>query len=255
MKILQTNYQSQTQTNFRATYPVVHRVLYKGAYIPVSEFDKLKKMQGKLVRTLNTSWTKLLNSLDKEARQNVINWTQSGDLTNAKGLQLPKTEKEALAIFRGRFGYYDIDYAYAPKPAPKKGQKQSRVNSEERVRSFYNKEKSLIDGRYYLAYMISGKDIKPFEDSLVKDIGRNKHEAKGVKLEDAPELKEAIKSAIKIYNSNGLEFVNDPQYRLKSKRDGMTYVLRANFEPIFDKKGIVKDYRFISAKFVPEYTK
>ena len=251
MKISPVNYQPQ-ETSFKATYPVVHRIVYKGTYIPVSEFDKLKKMQGKLIRTLNSSFTKLLNSLDKDARQNVMRWTQSADLSQVKGLELPKTEKEALAIFRGRFGYYDTDYAFAPKPQQTK---KPTKNSEERVRTFYNRAKGMLDGRYYLTYMVSGKDIKPFEDELAKNIGKNKHEAKGINLEDAPELQEAITSAVDKYTKQGLEFVNNSERRLASKTTGMTYILRANFEPIFNKKGIVKDYKFISAKFVPEYTK
>lgn len=253
MKILQTN--NYQQTNFKSTYPVVHRVLYNGVYIPVSDFRELKKMQGKLIRTLNSSWTKMLNSLDKEARQNVIKWTSSGNLDSVKSeLKFPKTEKEALAIFRGRFGFYDLDYAYALKPQAAQKNSKPTINSEQRIRSFYNREKSLIDGRYYLAYMISGKDIKPFEDNLAKNIGKNKHDAKGINLEKAPEVQEAIDSAVKIYNANGLEFVNNPQCRLKSKTTGMTYVLRANFEAVKNKAGKIKDYQFISAKFVPEYS-
>ena len=252
MKINQINY--QPQTNFKATYPVVHRIAYNGTYIPVSDHATIKKLQGKLIRTLNSSLTKILNTLDKEGKQNVMTWIQSADLSHARGLQLPKTEKEALAIFRGRFGFYDTDYAFAPKPILKQGQKKSnkKVMSEERVRSFYNREKGLLDGRYYLAYMISGKDLIPFKD-YVKDIGNTKHEAKGINLDDAPELQEAIDAAVQKYNKKGLEFINDASRRLASKTTGMTYILRANFEPVKDKQGKVKDYKFISAKFVPEY--
>ena len=250
MKILQTN--NYQQTNFKATYPVVHRVLHNGVYIPVSDFSELKKMQGKLVRTLNSSFVKILNSLDKEVRQNVLKWTQSANLSNAAGFSLPRTEKEALAIFRGRFGYYDIDYAYAPKS--NNTGKNIRVDSEERVRSFYNRKKGLLDGRYYLAYMISGKDLIPFKN-LVKDIGNTKHDAKGINLEEAPELQEAIDAAVEKYVTKGLEFVNDKERRLASKTNGMTYVLQSNFEPVLNKSGKIKDYKFISAKFVPEYTK
>jgi hypothetical protein len=249
MKIQQTN----SSLDFKSTYPVVHRVITaKGTYVPVSDFEVVKKLQSKLVRALNSSWEKMFLSLDKEARQNVSLWTQSSSLDAVKSeLKLPGTEKEALAIFRGRFGFYDLDYAYAPKPQKNPKQK-GNVNSEQRVRSFYNKEKSLIDGRYYLAYMISGKDIKPFEDDLAKNIGKTKHEAISA-TENA--YSQEAKDAIDLYNKNGLEFVNDSQYRLKSKKDGMTYILRANFQPVLNKFGKIKDYKFISAKFVPEYTK
>ena len=252
MKILPINNNYQQNTNFKATYPVAHRIVINGKYFPVSEFDKIKKMQGKLIRALNSSFTKMLNALDKEARQNVMNWTQADDLSNVRRLlQFPKTEKEALAILRGRFGYTDLDYAYAPPPQKTKSNKTK--NSEERVRTFYNREKGRLDGKYYLTYMISGKDIREF--NLPKEIGKKKHDAKGINLDNAPELKEAINTAVENYNTKGLDFVNDERRRLASKTTGIKYILQTNFEPVFNKKGIIKDYKFISAKFVPEDTK
>ena len=253
MKILQTNSYTYQQRSFKATYPVVHRIVSNGTYIPVSDHEIIKKLQGKLIRTLNSNWNKIINSLDKEAQQNVMNWTSSASLESIRPvLQLPKTEKEALAIFRGRFGFYDTDYAYAPISNMKTGKTDKQNAAQQRVRSFYNREKGLLDGRYYLTYMISGKDIQPFEEDLAKNIGKTKHDGLSL-FENAytPEAKEAID----LYNKNGLEYVNDSKHRLKSKTTGMTYILRANFEPIRNKAGKIKDYKFISAKFVPEYTK
>lgn len=256
MKILQTNYNYQTNTNFKSTYPVVHRIITNGIYIPQSDSEVIRKLQSKLVRALNSSWSKMLKSLDKEALQNVYKWISSFSLENIKSqLKLPKTEQEALAIFRGRMGFYDLDYAYAPKNLKKVKKNINKTNSndaaEQRVRTFYNREKGLLDGRYYLTYMITGKDIKPFEDDLAKEIGKKKHEALSIS-DDA--FSEEVKAAIKLYNTNGLQFVNNPEYRLKSKSSGMTYILQSNFEAIKNKAGKIY-YRFINAKFVPEYTK
>ena len=254
MRILQTNNYNYQQRSFKSTYPVVHRIMYNGAYIPQSDADIVKKLQGKLVRALNSNWNKMLQTLNKAAQQNVLKWTSSNSLDSVKSeLLLPKTEKEALAIFRGRMGFYDLDYAYAPKPTPSKTKKDSKklINSEQRVRSFYNREKGMLDGRYYLAYMISGKDIQPFEQDLAKNIGKTKHD--GITMFENAYTQEA-KDAIDLYNKNGLEYVNDPEHRLKSNTTGMTYILRANFAPILNKKGKIKDYKFLSAKFVPEYT-
>lgn len=254
MKILQTNNYNYQQTNFKATYPVVHRIVSNGTYIPVSDIEIIKKLQRKLVKVLNSPLDNILNSLDKDAKANVINWTSSAFLDNIRPvLKLPKTEKEALAIFRGRFGFTDIDYAYASESMPKKEKnKTNKIKSNQYVRSFYNRVKGMLDGRYYLTYMISGKDIKPFEDDLAKNIGKAKHES--LSVADTA-YSEVTKDAIDSYNQNGLEFVNDPNYRLKSKTTGMTYILRANFEAIKNKSGKIKDYKFIDAKFVPEYTK
>ena len=236
MKILQTNNYQYRQTNFKSTYPVVHRVLYNGTYIPVSDFKTMKKLQGKLVRTLNSSMEKILASIDKSAKENVSKWISSASLEKISSqLKLPASEKEALAIFRGRMGYYDNDYCYIPE-----------------VRTVYNREKGWLDGRYYLAYMSSGRDVREI-DNLAKKIGTSKHEAKDINLEEAPELKEAIDTAVKNYNEKGLEYVTDKSKRLRSKHDGMTYILQANFAPVLNKRGSVKDFKFISAKFVPEH--
>ena len=254
MKILQTNNYQYQQRNFKATYPVVHRIIHNGTYIPESDIEVIKKLQRKLVNVLNSPLEKILNSLDKDARANVANWISSYSLEGIKSnLKLPQTEKEALAIFRGRFGFMDLDYAYASEGLPKKEKnKTNKIKSNQYVRSFYNRVKGMLDGRYYLTYMISGKDIKPFEDDLAKNIGKAKHESKS--LTDNV-YSEVTKDAIDSYNQNGLEFVNDPNYRLKSKTTGMTYILRANFEAVRNKSGKIKDYKFVDAKFVPEYTK
>ena len=252
MKILQTNNYSYQQRSFKTTYPVVHRIVSNGTYIPVSDHEIIKKLQGKLIRTLNSNWNKIFRSLDKDVQQNVMNWTSSASLESIRPvLQLPKTEKEALAIFRGRFGFYDTDYAYAPISNIKTGKTDKQNAAQQRVRSFYNREKGLLDGRYYLTYMISGKDIQPFEQDLAKNIGKTKHD--GITMFENAYTQEA-KDAIDLYNKNGLEYVNAPEHRLKSKTTGMTYILRANFEPIKNKAGKIKDYKFISAKFVPEYS-
>ena len=237
MKILQTNNYNYQQRSFKSTYPVVYRVYYKGTYIPESNFEPIRKMQRKLVRTLNSDLEKILASLDKPARENVSKWISSLSLEGvAPHLKLPSSEKEALAIFRGRMGYYDTDYSSIPQ-----------------VRTVYNRIKGWLDGRYYRAYIGSGKHSKEIDD-LAKPIGILKHDAKGVKLEENPELKAAINKAVKDYDANGLEYVTEPSRRLASKRDGMTYILQANFAPVLNKKGKIRDYKFIGAKFVPEYT-
>ena len=238
MRIASNNYSCyKTETNFKSTYPVVHRIIVNDTYIPVSKIEIIKKLQRKLVCALNSSFEKLLSELDREAQMNVHLWTRSESLEHVKPhLKLPATEKEAFAIFQGRFGYSDLDYCYAS-------------NKKQRVRSFYNREKSLIDGKYYIAYMISGNDIKAFEDDLAKDIGKAKRESKSI---SGNVYSQKTKDKIKSYNTKGLDFVNSPEYRLTSKCDGKKYVLQSNFEPVKNKKGRIVDYKFVSAKFVPE---
>lgn len=202
--------------NFSSTYPVVHWVAEtNGSFAPVANLKITKKLQGKVVRVLNKA------------------------LDETKKPMVPAEQK-----LRAYIGSADVDYRNAFTLNTDKNQP--------RVRSFYNRIESDIDKKFTpIGYIISGKDIKPFEDNLAKEIGKMKSAAK--------ELFNTVYSpaslaAIESYNRNGLEFVNDKNLRIKDKQ-GMTYVLHTKFEIIRDKYGKIKDYRFIDARFMPEYGK
>ena len=205
MKILQTNCQSQCNTNFKATYPVVHWVAEtNGSYAPVSNLQSVKKLQSKIIRILNKSIE---------------------DLTKP----MVVTEQN----FRSYIAKCDIDY-----------------RTKSKVRTFYNREKSNLKGNSYSAYIISGQDIEPFEEDLTKNIGKIKHESLiATKNARSPESD----AAVKLYNANGLHYVNQPELRIKDTNTGMTYVLHTKFQIIRNKLGKIKDFKFLDAKFLPEY--
>ena len=118
------------------------------------------------------------------------------------------------------------------------------------VRSFYNRAEGDMSGKTPVAYVISGKDIEPFEEQLSKNIGIAKGEAKKtLQTSHSPEADAAVEA----YKKGGLTFVNNPDLRIKNKENNMTYVLHTKFEIIRNKLGKVKDYKFIGARFLPEH--
>ena len=203
MKILQINNYQYQQTNFKATFPVVHWVAEAGgSYAPESSLKLVRKLQSKVVRALN----KPLDETKKEmnvAEQNL----------------------------RAYLGRCDIDYRNQPQ-----------------VRSFYNRTEANLDGNSAAVYMITGKDIEPFEVLFAKNIGIAKNE--GIKSLNTPYTPES-KTAIDLYNTKGLDFVNNSNLRIKDK-NSLTYVLHTKFEIIRNKLGKVKGFRFIDARFLPE---
>lgn len=154
-----------------------------------------------------------------------------------RALNKPLTEskkemKVAEQNLRAYIGRCDIDYRNQPQ-----------------VRSFYNRAEANLDGSSPVVYMISGKDVEPFEEKYAKEIGKSKNEGL-INFENAytPETQAAINA----YNTNGLNFVNNYQTRIKSPVDGMTYVLHTKFEILRNKLGKIKDFKFIDARFLPE---
>lgn len=153
-----------------------------------------------------------------------------------RALNKPLTEsKKEMKVseqnLRAYLGRCDIDYRNQPQ-----------------VRSFYNRAEANVNGDSAIVYMITGKDIEPFEELFAKNIGIAKNE--GIKNLNTPYSPEA-KTAIDLYNRNGLDFVNNSQLRIKDK-NSLTYVLHTKFEIIRNRLGKVKGFRFIDARFLPE---
>ena len=115
------------------------------------------------------------------------------------------------------------------------------------ARSFYNRTESCLDGFSPLSYIISGEDVKIFENYLAKNIGRLKGKSK--EILSHPYSPEAIE-AIRLYNNEGLKFVKKPSKQITDKK-GLMYMLHTKFEIIRNKTGKIKDYRFVDAKFLP----
>ena len=118
-----------------------------------------------------------------------------------------------------------------------------------KVRSFYDRVRGNVPKYSAVSYLISGKDVATFEDTFAKEIGRTKSDS--IAITAQPYSPAAIE-AIEAYNRQGLGFVNNPGMRIKDMR-GDTYVLHTKFEIVRNKKGEVKDYRLVDARFLPEY--
>ena len=112
------------------------------------------------------------------------------------------------------------------------------------VRSFYNREHSNLNPFSYLVYMISGKDVSSFEETFAKQIGKAKSEKYFDESLDT-------ETALDYYNKAGYDFVSNRNMRLKDK-NGILYVLNTKFQIIRNKKGEIKDYKYIDSRFLPE---
>ena len=110
------------------------------------------------------------------------------------------------------------------------------------VRSFYNRTDAAP-----VSYVISGDDVGIFESNLAKNIGRAKSNARELLSKPySPETMEAIK----LYNREGLKFVQNNSKQIQDK-NGMMYILHTKFEIIRNRMGKIKDYKFVEARFLP----
>lgn len=110
------------------------------------------------------------------------------------------------------------------------------------VRSFYNRTDAAP-----VSYVISGDDVGIFENNLAKNIGRAKSNARELLSKPySPETMEAIK----LYNREGLKFVQNNSKQIQDK-NGMMYILHTKFEIIRNRMGKIKDYKFVEARFLP----
>ena len=110
------------------------------------------------------------------------------------------------------------------------------------VRSFYNRTDAAL-----VSYVISGDDVGIFENNLAKNIGRAKSNARELLSKPySPETMEAIK----LYNREGLKFVQNNSKQIQDK-NGMMYILHTKFEIIRNRMGKIKDYKFVEARFLP----
>ena len=113
------------------------------------------------------------------------------------------------------------------------------------VRSFYNRTDAAP-----VSYVISGDDVGIFENNLAKNIGRAKSNARELLSKPySPETMEAIK----LYNREGLKFVQNNSKQIQDK-NGMMYILHTKFEIIRNRMGKIKDYKFVEARRTGQFT-
>ena len=106
-----------------------------------------------------------------------------------------------------------------------------------------------------IASFITGKNIPDFEEKFAKKYGKeNSRRIELIKQGVPPEEAETheYKAAQHKYNNQGLDYVNYYPRRIKDSK-GRTQTLHTKFEIERDTDGKFIGYRFIDARFLPEF--
>ena len=200
--------------SFKATFPVIHWVSESnGSAAPEFTLEVVKILQGKLIR--------LINKVNKNNAQLQIKFPVPNDNFIPAELKIYNYLKSC-----------DLDFRRQPK-----------------IRSFYDRNTSENSSRP-VAYAITGADIEVFENTLAKNIGIEKKEAR--QTLGTPYSPKA-KAAIDKYCNSGLKFVLSPQKRIYD-HNGNPYVLHTHFVIKRNKNGEKKGYELVNAKFLPQKT-
>lgn len=125
--------------------------------------------------------------------------------------------------------------------------KDADYNKVPRVRSFYNRVAKYDQAFEPASYIISGADVKNFEENLAKNIGRAKSRAR--ELFNAPHSFEAIE-AINLYNNKGLEYVKKDSKQIKDE-NGIPQILHTKFEIVRNRLGKITDFKLLDIRFLP----
>ena len=125
--------------------------------------------------------------------------------------------------------------------------KDADYNKVPRVRSFYNRVAKYDQAFEPASYIISGADVKNFEENLAKNIGRAKSRAR--ELFNAPHSFEAIE-AIELYNNKGLEYVKKDSKQIKDE-NGIPQILHTKFEIVRNRLGKITDFKLLDIRFLP----
>ena len=118
---------------------------------------------------------------------------------------------------------------------------------EPHVRSFYNRVAKYNQAFEPASYIISGADVKDFEETLAKNIGREKNRAK--EFLNFPYSYETLQ-ALHLYNNNGLAYVKNDAKQIKDE-NGIPQILHTKFEVVRNKLGNVTDFKLLDIRFLP----
>lgn len=125
--------------------------------------------------------------------------------------------------------------------------KDADYNKVPRVRSFYNRVAKYDQAFEPASYIISGADVKDFEETLAKNIGREKSRAK--EFLNFPYSYETLQ-ALHLYNNNGLAYVKNDAKQIKDE-NGIPQILHTKFEVVRNKLGKVTDFKLLDIRFLP----
>ena len=125
--------------------------------------------------------------------------------------------------------------------------KDADYNKVPRVRSFYNRVAKYDQAFEPASYIISGTDVKNFEETLAKNIGREKSRAK--EFLNFPYSYDAL-AAIELYNNKGLEYVKKDSKQIKDE-NGIPQILHTKFEIVRNRLGKITDFKLLDIRFLP----
>lgn len=242
MKISQINHNQQyQQTNFKSAFPVVHWVAEaNGSYAPVAQKAVVEGFQVRILEFLRKS----LKNTYTEIKKLELTKTKK-NINEQQKKEIDKKLKSLYEIFdvpaqklRAYLASADVDYRLKPK-----------------ARSYYNSIRGSVDNFTPTSYIITGHNVADFEEKYAKELGKQKSLKKkliasGVKEEDAETPQ--YKTALNKYNYQGLDYVNYYPRRIKDNK-GRTQVLHTKFEIERDTDGKFMGYKFVDARFLPEY--
>ena len=241
MKILQTNYQPQYNTNFKAIFPVVHWVSEaNGSYAPVAEKQVVELFQVKILEFLRKSIDKTLTEVKKLSIEKNKKNISDKDKRNIE--RKLKSLYEILDVpaqnLRAYLASCDVDYRLNPK-----------------ARSYYNTILGSVDTFTPTSFFLTGPTVTDFENKFAKELGKqNGLRINRIKHGATPEEAETpeFKKAQRKYNYEGYNYVNSYQKRIKDNQ-GRTQTLHTKFQIERDSDGKFTGYKFIDARFLPEY--
>lgn len=242
MQIQPTNNFSNINRNqnqqFKSVYSVVHWLAEtNGSYAPVLTDDLSRKLNGKLVRVLNSNtrelWRRIENlsaqilqlnaKLDKCKDKKEI----SSLLKQTRKLETELASCNLMQRIKRFITRSDSDYADCPY-----------------VRAYYNRNGGIKNGGFEpIVYLLTGKDAIFFEEKFGKPIGKLKQQSG---LEHSAELQ----SAKADYWLQGVNYVKK-RSKQSLLRKGVPQELHIKAETIRNRTGKIKGYNIVDMKYFP----
>jgi hypothetical protein len=241
MKILQTNNYNYQSANFKSTFPVVHWVgEANGSYAPIAIKSTVEDFQARILdflgKPLKKTYTEIQKLEKEKDKKNISDQDKKNIARKLKSLyEILDVPAQKL---RAYMASCDVDYRLKPK-----------------ARSYYNSVNGSIDTFTPTSYLITGKNILDFEERFAKKYGKeNSRRVALIKQGVPPEKAETpeYKAAQYKYNNQGMDYVNYYPRRIKDKK-GRTQTLHTKFQIERDLEGKFIGYRFIDARFLPEF--
>lgn len=228
--------QNKNNVGFKSVYPIYHWLAEggKGSYAPVMTEDLTRTLGRKMVKYMNTNSSKKAQEITEALRKSNVQ-ANLREVLNMPELiaKLPKQLQKMIAEFNmsKRVKLYlsrnDADFLSDPI-----------------ARIFYNPGGGINDGKKVpIAYLMTGKDVRVFEDNFAKPIGKTL--AKGLKGSAEEKI---LKTN---YWQQGFNFIKNRK-KLFKLSSGEPAELHVKLETVRAKTGNLKGYNVVNMKYFPQ---